>query len=190
MSAALHDIRGSVPWPATLYLDASVLMGAYKAGMGGGGPNERAAAAFLAGVPGHCATWTSLLAIEESCWKALRRPLSVAAGKRSLSIADLKRHHPSEYSQAYAIGRGRTAPFMAFLKGLSISLREPRAPAGREERARRAACFLVRQIVHAYELEMADLFHIAFAKLDGTNAIATLDKGYRDVDGIEVYTVP
>ncbi|MBM3498811.1 MAG: hypothetical protein FJX74_09080 [Armatimonadetes bacterium] len=190
MPAVRHDIRGSVPWPASLYLDASVLMGAYKVGMGGGDSREKAAAAFLAGIPGHCEAWTSLLAIEETCWAALKRPLRDAANKRHLSIPDLKRRHPPDYTQAYAIGRGRTAPLMAFLKGLSISLREPSAPASRQEQARRAACFLVRQMMNTYELEMADLFHIAFAKLDGTNAIATLDKGYLDVDGLEVFTVP
>lgn len=190
MPAVLHDIQSGVPWPVSLYLDASVLMGAYKAGMGRGSSRERAAAAFLAGIPGYCEAWTSLLAIEETCWSALRRPLSDAARQRGLSLADLKRHHRSEYASAYATGRQRTRALMAFLKGLSISLREPHAPAGREEQARRAACFLVRQMMDSYELEMADLFHIAFAKLDGTNAIATLDSGYQDVEGLEVYTVP
>ncbi|MBM3502209.1 MAG: hypothetical protein FJX74_26455 [Armatimonadetes bacterium] len=107
-----------------------------------------------------------------------------------MSLPELKRTRRADYSPAYAVGRTRTAPLMAFLKGLGISLRGPRTPVGRGEHGRRAVCFLVRQMMDAYELEMADLFHIAFAKLDGTNAIATLDKGYLDVDGLEVYTVP
>jgi predicted nucleic acid-binding protein len=158
--------------------------------MGGGSSRDKAAAAFLAGIPGHCEAWTSLLAIQETCWGALRRPLRDAANRRGISIAELKRQCPPDYTRAYAIGRGRAAPLMAFLKGLRISLREPQAPAARQRQARRATCFLVRQMMHAYELEMADLFHIAFAKLDGTHAIATLDSGYQAVNGLEVYTVP
>jgi len=79
---------------------------------------------------------------------------------------------------------------MAFLKGSGIGVRAHRAPSTEGGRAERAVCFLVKQMMQRYELEMADLFHIAFAKLDGTNAIATLDSGYQAVDGIEVYTVP
>jgi predicted nucleic acid-binding protein len=93
------------------------------------------------------------------------------------------------YAAAYNAARPATDHLLAFLRALPVAIREPRHPRFTSERAARAICFgVVGWMLRRYELEVADLFHIALAGLDGTNAIAGLDKGYRDVDGIIVYT--
>jgi len=191
--ATVHDLRSLTTLPGSIYLDTSVLCGAYKAGAGSQDQRDHAAAKFLSAlVTGGHNAWTSLLAIEEACWQPLRRELRKGARKhkRDLSLRDFRTKFPSDYAKAYRAGRGKTDPVMAFLKGLSIEVRGPRVPRPYGRRADGAICFLVRRLLGRYELEMADLFHIAIAKLDGTDAIASLDKGFRDVDGIEVYTVP
>ena len=192
MPAVIRDIRSLPSLPTAVYIDTSVLFAAYLGGAGSGDVRDLACAAFVkaASASTMCDAWTSLLAIEEACWLPLKKELT---GHRPSGVKDLgefRKRHAAAYAAAYASARTAVGALMEFLKGSRINVRGHRAPRTEGGRSERAACFLVRHLMHAYELEMADLFHIAFAKLDGTNAIATLDTGYRDVDGIEVYTVP
>ena len=192
MPAAIRDIRSLSSLPTAVYIDTSVLFGAYLGGAGSGDVRDLGCAAFVkaASASTTCDAWTSLLAIEEACWLPLKKELT---GQKPGGIKDLRefrKRHAAAYSAAYASARTAVAALMEFLKRSGIGVRGPRVLRTAGGRAERAVCFLVRQMMSAYELEMADYFHIAMARLDGTLAIATLDQGYRDVDGIEVYTVP
>lgn len=191
MAAAVYDIRSVGVLPDSVYVDTTVLYGAFLSEIGDADARERAGAAFLRATEASitCSPWTSLLAVQEACWLPLSNALKNAAPRRT-SLKDLCRLDPLGYQAAYGSGRSVADDLLCFLARLRIAIRGPRTPSGQSARAGRAVCTAVRALMHRYELEMADLFHIALAKLDGTSAIATLDAGYRDVDGIEVYTVP
>jgi len=188
MPAIVHDMRSAVPLPPAVYIDTSVLLGAYRGGSGCRVRRDLACARFLKGAVASsaCAPWTSLLAIEEACWAPLREQLRQSAGGKLLS--EFRKTDPQAYAAAYQSGRGAVDPLMEFLKHLGVEVRDPKVPSRRSASAHRAICFTVRGLMRCYGLEMFDLFHIALAKLDGTDAIATLDSGYLAVDGIEVYT--
>jgi len=192
MAAVIRDIRSLSSLPAAVYVDTSVLLAAYVAGGGSGDMRDLACAAFVkaASTSTRCDAWTSLLAVQEACWLPLRRELAAQKPAGAKDLREFRMSFPAAYSTAYASARRTVGAMMAFLKGSGIGVRARRAPSTEGGRAERAACFLVKQMMQRYELEMADLFHIAFAKLDGTSAIATLDSGYQAVDGLEVYTVP
>lgn len=191
MPAHVLDMRNVALWPASIYVDTSVLRGAFRAGAGVSDPKDKACASFIrTGVSAGCDLWTALLGVEEACWPLIRNALGKAASTRNMGIADLKRHHPRVYSRAYAAARPLADSMMAFLMHLGVVIRGPRVPAASGQKANRAICYAVRRMFHQYELEMADLFHIAFTVLDGAAGVATLDKGFRDVSGLCVYTVP
>jgi len=194
MSAVIQDMRAMTTLPRAVYLDTNVVYNAYLAGPSGTAPapHELACALFLKAVTASaaCDAWTSLLAVEEAYWIPLRSELDAHRPPAVPNRNAFKASQPAAYAAAYASARSIVDPLMAFIKTCGIQVRGPRVPRPAAGRAERAVYYLVRGLLHLYELELADLFHIAFAKLDGTNAIATLDRGYRDVDGLEVYTVP
>jgi len=194
MPAAIQDMRALTTLPRAVYVDANVVYKAYLAGASGSAPasDELACALFLraATASGACDAWTSLLTVQEACWIPLRSELDTRRPRAVPNRNAFKASQPGAYAAAYASARPVVGLFMEFIKTCGLQIRGPRVPRPASGRAERAVCYIARGLLHLYELEMADLFHIAFAKLDGTNAIATLDKGYRAVDGIEVYTVP
>jgi predicted nucleic acid-binding protein len=187
MPATVHDMASPGVRPDPLYLDTSVLRALHRADAGKGDPKDAAASGFvLAVVGGGSRVWTSVLAVEEACWSVLRRALIKRLGTPDLKEA--KAHRPQDYSSAYQLAIPRVDALMAYLLALPIGLRGLSACPLVAEATARLMCSVARRLSLNYELETADLFHIAIAKLDGTDAIATLDKGFRDVDGIEVYT--
>lgn len=200
MPALVRDLRHPSTIPSSIYLDTSVLLAAFRGDPSSTDPMDIATRTFVntlgAARPG--SAWTSILAIEEACWVPLRRSLTDAAAthrrklgrKRRLELGQFRTEWPAEYATAYASARPGLERLMAFLKALPIDVRGPHHPRETSNRASRAICYTVAALSRRYQLEMADLFHIAIAKLDGTDAIASLDKGFRDVDGIELYTVP
>jgi hypothetical protein len=194
MPATIQDMRALTTLPRAVYIDTNVLYKAYLAGASGSAPtpDELACPLFLRAVmaSGACDAWTSLLAVEEACWIPLRSELDPHRPPAVQNRNAFRASQPAAYAAAYAGARAVVDLLMEFIKTCGIQVRGPRVPRPTSRRAERAVCYIVRGLVHLYELEMADYFHIALAKLDGTSAIATLDADYRDVDGIEVYTVP
>jgi len=191
MGAVLHDLASVMTLPSSVYLDASILLAAFRAAAKPApSPAEALSRTFILNVARADpeAPWTSLLAVEEACWNPVKEEMVRTASHRGASISKLKAHDRRAYRAAYRRARPNADQLMQFLKGLPIHVRQPRCPMRSADSPGRAVCYLVRRLVHVYYLEMADCFHIAIAKLDGTDAIATLDKGFRDVDGIEVYT--
>jgi len=193
MPAVVYDLAPLTTVPSSVYLDTSVLLAAYRAGAKPSPtPPEQASRAFIvaATTARPDAAWTSILAIEEACWWPIAEEIRGAANRLKVSPSRLKRDHQREYARAYRAARPKADQLMHFLKGLPVHVRHPRVPRSTSAQPARAICYLVHRLFRLYDLEMADLFHIAIAKLDGTDAIATLDKGFLDVDGIEVYTYP
>jgi predicted nucleic acid-binding protein len=192
MGALVHDLRAVPAWPPGIYVDTSVLLAAFRAGVRSAPrPKEIACGSFVrSALSQGCALWTTLLAIEEACWYPFQSEIARTARKLGARPPDLKHARPADYARALAAARPHASNLMHFLKHLGVVVRSARTSAHDDVGACAAVCYAVRKVAFAYDLEMADCFHVAFSVLDGTSAIATLDSGYQSVDGLEVYTVP
>jgi len=131
--------------------------------------------------------WTSILTLQEVVWKVLWGKIIgqiKTLGFSKLTYGEFKRKYPSEYKKTFKEIRPDIKHTFDTFFAFDIQLRVPTTFL--YQKGKRIAQY-ARAILSRYDLEPADAFHIATAKVGKTNFIVSNDRGFQDVDTISIY---
>lgn len=140
---------------------------------------------------------TSILAIEEAIYIILYKDrlqkeltkLTQKEGKTYSRLTDLKRAEPDRFEELVRDNFRFVQGFVDFVMNSDIRVDYPAEYVSSERSVSHEITLYARAMIAKYpRIEPMDAFHIAICKFLGIHHIVTGDKGFREVDGITVFT--